>query len=96
MSYEPQKIYLTHYAEVRDLERLAREMKDRVRAFADLGRRFRAAPDRSAKLRKGMYAMLARWLDEHGFPDDDAQRHWLLDDDVELNCQGLEVWLDRA
>jgi glyoxylase-like metal-dependent hydrolase (beta-lactamase superfamily II) len=96
MSYGPQKIYLTHYAEVRDLERLAREMKDRVRAFADLGRRFRAAPDRSAKLRKGMYAMLARWLDEHGFPDDDAQRHWLLDDDVELNCQGLEVWLDRA
>jgi glyoxylase-like metal-dependent hydrolase (beta-lactamase superfamily II) len=96
MSYEPQKIYLTHYSEVRDLERLAREMKDRVQAFADLGRRFRSAPDRAAKLRKGMYAMLSRWLDEHGFPDDEAKRHWLLDDDVELNCQGLEVWLDRA
>ena len=25
----------------------------------------------------------------------DAERHRLLDDDVELNCQGLEVWLDR-
>lgn len=96
MSYQPEKIYLTHYSEVRDLERLARELKDRVQAFADLGRRFRAAPDRAGKLRKGMYAMLSRWLDEHGFPDDDAKRHSILDDDVELNCQGLEIWLGRA
>lgn len=96
MSYRPERIYLTHYAEVRDLERLARELKDRVQAFADLGRRFRSAPDRASRLRKGMYAMLSRWLDEHDFPDDQARRHGLLDDDVELNCQGLEVWLDRG
>ena len=95
MSYQPEAIYLTHYSEVRDLARLAREMKDRVRAFADLGRRYADAPDRSGKLRKGMYAMLSGWLDEHGFPRDDAKRHYLLDDDVELNCQGIEVWLDR-
>ena len=43
----------------------------------------------------GMYAMLAGWLDEHGFPRDEAQRHYLLDDDVELNSQGIEIWLDR-
>ncbi len=95
MSYEPEAIYLTHYAEVRDLERLADEMKTRVRAFASLGERYADAPDRGPKLRSGMYAMLSRWLDEHGFPGDDRKRHWLLDDDVELNCQGIEVWLDR-
>lgn len=60
MSYGPGKIYLTHYAEVRDLERLAAEMKDRVQAFADLGRRFRAAPERATKLRNLMYAMLSQ------------------------------------
>ena len=96
MSYKPGRIYLTHYSEVRDLERLAREMKDRVQAFADLGRRFRSAPDRAARLRDGMYAMLSRWLDEHGFPADEATRRLILEDDVELNCQGLEIWLDRA
>ncbi len=96
MAYGPEKIYLTHYAEVRDLSRLAAEMKDRVQAFADLGRRFRSAPERSAKLRNLMYAMLSRWLDEHGFPGDAMERHRLLDDDIELNCQGIEVWLDRA
>ena len=95
MSYRPRSIYLTHYAEVRELDRLARQMKARVRAFAELGRRYASAPDRASKLRHGMFAQLGGWLDEHGFKRDDTQRHYLLDDDVELNCQGIEVWLDR-
>jgi glyoxylase-like metal-dependent hydrolase (beta-lactamase superfamily II) len=95
MSYAPRSIYLTHYGEVRDLARLAREVKERVVAYADLGARYRDAPDRANKLRHGMFAMMSAWLDAHGFPKDDARRHELLDGDVELNCQGLEVWLDR-
>jgi glyoxylase-like metal-dependent hydrolase (beta-lactamase superfamily II) len=95
MSYRPRSIFLTHYAEVRQLDRLARQMIERVQAFADLGRRYQSAPDRASKLRHGMFAQLGGWLDEHGFPRDDTKRHYLLDDDVELNCQGIEVWLDR-
>ena len=95
MSYQPQAIYLTHFGEVHDLERLAGEMKDRVRAFADLGKHYADAPDRSAKLRHFMFALLSHWLDDHKFPADEAERHRLLDDDIELNCQGIEVWLNR-
>jgi glyoxylase-like metal-dependent hydrolase (beta-lactamase superfamily II) len=95
MGYKPEAIYLTHYSEVRDLGRLAGEMKDRVRAFAELGRRHARAPDRGGVLRAEMFAMLSRWVDEHGFQGDDKKLHWLLDDDVELNSQGIEVWLDR-
>jgi glyoxylase-like metal-dependent hydrolase (beta-lactamase superfamily II) len=95
MSYDPRSIFMTHYAEVRDLPRLARQMKERVQAFADLGRRHASDPDRADRLRQGMFTQLDGWLDEHGYPGDDARRHYLLDDDVELNCQGIEVWLDR-
>jgi hypothetical protein len=95
MSCRPRSIFLTHFAEVTELERLAREMKERVLAFADLGARLRDAPDRSTKLRRGMFAMIGAWLDAHGFPRDEARRRWLLDNDIELNCQGIEVWLDR-
>lgn len=95
MSYNPRSIFLTHYAEVTDLPRLAREMKERVVAFADLGLRHRDAPDRASRLRHGMFAMISTWLDAHGFPRDEKERHRLLDDDVELNCQGIEHWLDR-
>jgi len=95
MSYQPRSIFLTHYAEVTELERLACEMKERVRAFADLGLRHREARDRADKLRRGMFAMISGWLDEHGFPRDEGERHRLLDEDVDINCQGIEVWLDR-
>ena len=95
MAYRPRSIFLTHYAEVTELTRLAREMKERVLAYVDLASRYRDAPDRASKLRHGMFAMIATWLDAHGFPRDDGLRHRLLDDDVELNCQGLEHWLDR-
>jgi hypothetical protein len=96
MSYGPRSIFLTHYAEVTELERLSREMKERVVAYADLALRYRDAPDRAMKLRNGMFAMMAAWLDAHGFPRDDGERHRLLDDDIELNCQGIETWLDRT
>ena len=42
-----------------------------------------------------MFAMMSTWLDAHGFPRDDGERHRLLDDDIDLNCQGIEFWLDR-
>ncbi|MBM4218201.1 MAG: MBL fold metallo-hydrolase [Gammaproteobacteria bacterium] len=95
MAYRPRSIFLTHYAEVTELDRLARELKERVVAFADLGLRYRDVHDRADKLRHGMFAVMSSWLDAHGFPRDDARRHELLDDDVELNCQGIEAWLDR-
>jgi glyoxylase-like metal-dependent hydrolase (beta-lactamase superfamily II) len=95
MSYAPRSIFLTHYGEVRDLARLAREMKERVLAYADLGARHRDAEHRTAKLRHDMFAMMGTWLDAHGYPRDDGERHRLLDGDIELNCQGIEVWLDR-
>ena len=96
MSYDPVAIYLTHFGEVCDLGRLSRELKQRVAAFAGLGRRLTVAPGRTAAMRSEMFALMSAWLDEHGYAGDTALRHRLLDDDVELNVQGLEVWLDRG
>jgi glyoxylase-like metal-dependent hydrolase (beta-lactamase superfamily II) len=96
MDYRPVAMYLTHYGEVRDLKRLAAELKHRVAACVQLARTCAAVPDRTMAMRAEMFRLLSVWLDEHGYPGDRAERHRLLDDDVELNVQGLEVWLDRA
>lgn len=96
MAYRPVAMYLTHYGEVRDLERLAAELKHRVAACVLLARACAAVPDRTMAMRAEMFRLLSVWLDEHGYAGDRAERHRLLDDDVELNVQGLEVWLDRA
>ena len=96
MAYSPVAMYLTHFGEVRDLQRLAAELKERVRAFVTLARQHAGDEGRTAALQAGMFSLLCGWLDAHGYRGDLAERHRLLDDDVELNVQGLEVWLDRA
>lgn len=96
LSYRPKAIHLTHYGEITEIERLGRELKQRVVAFVRLARDFQHVPDRGARLREEMFRMLSVWLDEHGYAGDRALRHALLDGDVELNVQGLEHWLDRA
>ncbi len=96
LSYRPQAIYLTHYGEITEVERLGRELKQRVTAFVRLARGLARAPDRTARLQEEMFRLLSVWLDEHGYAGDRAERHAVLDGDVALNVQGLEHWLDRA
>mgnify|MGYP002785002243 CR=1 FL=1 len=96
LAYRPKAIYLTHYGEITEVERLGRELKQRVAAFVRLARDLQHATDRGARMREEMFRMLCGWLDEHGYRGDAAARRELLDGDVELNVQGLEHWLDRA
>jgi glyoxylase-like metal-dependent hydrolase (beta-lactamase superfamily II) len=96
LAYRPKAIYLTHYGEITEIERLGRELKQRVAAFVRLARELARARDRGARMREEMFRMLSVWLDGHGYPGDRAARHEILDGDVELNVQGLEHWLDRA
>jgi glyoxylase-like metal-dependent hydrolase (beta-lactamase superfamily II) len=96
LAYQPRAMYLTHYGEVRDVQRLGRELRARVAAVAELGRSLARHPDRTRRLHDDMFAMMSGWLDQHGYPGDAAERHRLLDDDIELNVQGIEHWVDRA
>lgn len=95
LDYAPPAMYLTHYGEVRDVERLAGDLKRGIDAFVTLGRALATAPQRAARMREAMFWQLSGWLDEHGYAGDSTERHRLLDDDIDLNVQGLEVWLDR-
>jgi hypothetical protein len=47
-------------------------------------------------MREALFRWLSVALDRHGYPGDLATRHELLDADVELDVQGLLVWLDRT
>jgi len=96
MAYEPVAMYLTHYSQVLQLDRLADDLKRRVDELAQLARSLATEPDRASRLRTGMFTLMSAWLDAHGYPGDVDERHRLIDDDVELNAQGLEVWLDRS
>jgi len=94
MAMRPQWMYVTHYGRVGDVGRLATTLLDQVDAMVILGRALRDAPHRHERLKQGLLALYTDRLAAHGIRD--AQRVAdLLAMDVELNAQGLAIWLDR-
>jgi hypothetical protein len=95
LEYRPRRIVQTHFGPVTDLERLARDLHAEIDALVAMARRHATAGDRARRIREDMFGHFSRRLDEHGYAGDLALRHALIDEDVNLNTQGLEVWLGR-
>lgn len=95
MSQSPDKLYLTHYSEVRDLPRLADDMHRRIDDFVAIARSRETQQNRSDAMQKDMFEYLKDELAKHGFSASEERLHELLDIDVALNTMGLEYWLDH-
>jgi hypothetical protein len=95
MSLQPQRLYLTHYSKVENLERLAADMHKGIDAYVAMARRHAQAENRSEVLRAEMFAYFVAGLEAHGFKGDRDTMWSILSLDVNLNVQGLEVWLDN-
>jgi glyoxylase-like metal-dependent hydrolase (beta-lactamase superfamily II) len=92
---QPQYMYLTHFGRVGEVPRLAAQQLETMQAMVEIGLRHRHAEARHARLREALLALYLRSLRSHGSELDDAEVARLLEMDVELNAQGLAVWLDR-
>jgi len=92
----PRAMLLTHYSQVTEVERLAGLLLEQVRAFVEMGRAADGHPDRGARLRGELGEYLLDRATKHGCPLAPDDLRDFLSHDVELNAQGLEVWLDRA
>jgi glyoxylase-like metal-dependent hydrolase (beta-lactamase superfamily II) len=95
LSHGPRAMILTHYSRVTEVERLAADLRRRTDELVALGRVVDGAPDRASRLRAGVRELFHGWARDHGTPLPPGRIDDLLDVDVELNAQGLEVWLDR-
>lgn len=96
---EPVCMYPTHFGRIgdgrADVARLAEQLIALIQAFADLGRRHAAAPDRHPRLRDGLAATCRASLATNGCTLPAAEVDALLALDHELNAQGIGIWLDR-
>ena len=95
MACEPEQIYLTHYSRVRDLERLAGDMHVGIDDYVTMAREHENDENRVEALRASMFEYFVRRLSEHGYTGDREMMYSVLSVDVELNSQGLDVWLSR-
>lgn len=96
MARRPQRMVLTHFGPVGDLERLSGDLHADIDEFVAVARRHAGVPERADRIAEDVFTYLSARLDSHGFAGDEELRHQLLDPDIRLNTQGLEVWLARA
>ena len=85
----------TELAALRERERLARDLHADLDTLVVIARRHASAPDRAQRIRQEMFEHFNARLDAHGYAGSLARRHEFIDEDVNLNTQGLEVWLSR-
>jgi glyoxylase-like metal-dependent hydrolase (beta-lactamase superfamily II) len=95
LAADPQRMYLTHFGAVGDVARLGALQLGLLREMVAIGHRHRDAPGRHAALVADLHALYAASLRAHGCPRPAGEVAELLTLDVELNAQGLAVWLDR-
>ena len=96
LSYRPQRIVLTHFGPVADLERLGARPARRTSTSSCASRAGTpSAADRTARIAADMFDYFDAAARRARLYGRQARRHELLDDDMRLNTQGLDVWLTR-
>jgi len=95
LSYQPRVIHLTHYAHVTECERLGRDLIEQIDAMVALARHTHGTPERHPALVQALTALYTERARAHGVEEAEHKVRTLLAGDIELNAQGLAVWLDR-
>ncbi|APZ43075.1 MBL fold metallo-hydrolase [Acidihalobacter ferrooxydans] len=95
LDYRPLGMHLTHYGRVTDVERMAGDLHRCIDAMVEVAQAHASAADSQAAIAAGLAALYERELAAHGVPDPRAALAAVLREDIELNAQGLVVWLSR-
>ncbi len=95
LSYRPERMFLTHYGMVEDVEKLAVDLQQRIETYVQIALSCQDSDNRSeqlrAKITETTFAEL-RALD-CSLPMPACKG--LLTMELDINVQGLEVWLDN-
>lgn len=98
LSYRPSAMYVTHYGRVEEVERLAGELIEQVGEMVAIGQAAHAQAQgarRHALLVDRLGAYYVGRAQAHGVDFGAERTRELLAGDIELNAQGLGIWLDR-
>ena len=95
LSHAPQVVYLTHYSQVRDVAAKAVRLHELIDAHVSIARDAQTAgSQRQARIHAGLQELLLAEAERFGCVVPVAQLLEIFATDLELNAQGLDVWLD--
>ena len=93
MARSPDCMYLTHFGQVTETERLAEDMHRRIHRLVDIAERHTDSDDPVAAIASDMRNWLLDELRAHGCRQADERLLELIEPDVQLNAQGIAFWL---
>ncbi len=95
LAFNPESIYLTHYSRVENVGRLGADLHRRLDAMVALALAAKGMQEqRHAELKDGLTRYLLAELRTHGCPLPEERILEIWGTDIDLDVQGLEVWLD--
>lgn len=95
VALDPEAVYVTHYSQVRRPREIAARLHELIDAQAELALTVRdAGPERYRRLEDGVRRILLEEAKRYGGPFGEARVLEVYGQDVVLNAQGLEAWLD--
>lgn len=95
VALNPPAIHLTHYGAVTEIGRLGDDLHRSIDAMVAIAHRHADDEDRHAAIVEALATLYLDQVAAHGSPLTTAEARRLLAIDIELNAQGLEVWLER-
>lgn len=94
-SFKPEAVYVTHYSQARNVQQLAADMDRLIDAQLEIADREKdAGEQRHARILSGIRRLVEQEAARQGWALQGADALELLALDLELNTQGLEIWLD--
>ena len=97
LAADPACMYLTHFGRVAGRAALGAQLLSLIDELVALGQRLPGTtPDRHEALKRGQLEIFTRSLAAHGCTMEREAIAQLLAMDLELNAQGIAIWLDRG
>ena len=95
LAYNPEAMYLTHYSRVQHVHALGEDLLRRLDAMVALGlAEINSGADRHQRIKQSLSDYLLAEIRTHGCLLAESDLLELLETDIELNAQGMSVWLD--
>jgi hydroxyacylglutathione hydrolase len=93
----PESVYVTHFGRLRDVRRLATDLHRLIDAHVELARgATKSGAERIGRLSAGVRSLVVAEARRQGSTLSEAELIDVFALDIELNAQGLSVWLEQA
>jgi glyoxylase-like metal-dependent hydrolase (beta-lactamase superfamily II) len=95
MEKSPKNMYLTHFGRVQNVSQMVTRLKAGISQFLNIAETHANDENRTKAIEADMMEWLLDSIRVHGVTLPEEQIREIVQNDVVLNTQGIEVWLDR-